>query len=219
MADLGFDRYGVQGGDAGAFVAQNLADLDRTHVCGLHLNTVPISRPKGDDAPLLTAAEEDALRDVRRWRTTGTGYSAIQSTKPQTLGCALEDSPAGLCAWIVEKFHEWTAFDGDLEEVFSRDQLLTNVMVYWVTRTATSSIRLYYEGRVAGRAGVPHQYVSVPTGVAQFPGDLSGIPRAWVERRYNVTRWTQMRKGSHFAAMEVPELFVEEVRAFFGAMR
>ena len=142
------------------------------------------------------------------------GYMQIQSTKPQTLGYALEDSPAGVGAWIVEKFRAWSDCDGDVESSFTRDQLLTNVMLYWLTGTAHSSARLYYENRQSGNFAIGG-HVDVPTGAAIFPREIIRPPRNWVEYHYNLTHWSEMPRGGHFAAMEEPELFVDDVRAFF----
>jgi microsomal epoxide hydrolase len=219
MADLGYGRYGAQGGDWGSVVGANLADLDRSHVAGLHLNFVAIGRPEGDDPDTLTAAEGQAMDNLRAWRRTGAGYQEIQATRPQTLGYALEDSPAGLAAWIVEKFRAWSDCGGDLERAFTRDQLLTNVMLYWVTATATSSTRLYHEMRRAGASALPQSFIEVPTGIARYPAEITRVPRRWVERRYHVTHWAELDRGGHFAAMEVPELFVGDVRRFFRTVR
>jgi microsomal epoxide hydrolase len=219
MADLGYRRYGAQGGDWGSVVGTNLADLDRSHVAALHLNFVAVGRPDGDDPATLTEAERQAMDDLRAWRSTGAGYQEIQATRPQTLGYALEDSPAGLAAWIVEKFRAWSDCDGDVERSFSKDQLLTNVMLYWVTGTATSSTRLYYEMRQAGPAALPRSYIEVPTGIARYAAEITRVPRRWVEHRYHVTRWAEIDRGGHFAAMEVPDLFVDDVRQFFRAVR
>jgi microsomal epoxide hydrolase len=219
VAALGYERYGAQGGDWGSVVAANLAELDAAHVCGLHLNFVAVGRPADDDPSTLTHDEQLGLAAMQEWRRTGTGYQEIQGTKPQTLGYALEDSPAGLCAWIIEKFRAWSDCGGHVEGSFSRDRLLTNVTLYWVTRTATSSTRLYYEMREVGRAGIPQGFVSVPTGVANYPGEVTRVPRRWVEHRYNVTHWVDQPRGGHFAAMEVPDLFTEDLRAFFRGVR
>ena len=143
------------------------------------------------------------------------GYANEQSTKPQTLGVALNDSPAGLLAWIVEKFRTWSDCDGHPENVFTRDQLLTNVMLYWVTRTSASSARLYWEHQHRGSGQGAPDYVAVPTGIARYPKEIVRFPRSWVERRYNVTHWADMPRGGHFAAMEQPELFVDDLRTFF----
>jgi microsomal epoxide hydrolase len=218
MGALGYDRYGAQGGDWGSIVSANLADVDRDHVAGLHLNFVAVPRPRDEDPADLTDAEQAGLARMHEWRRTGAGYQEIQGTKPQTLGYALEDSPAGLAAWIVEKFRAWSDCDGDIERSFTKDQLLTNVMVYWTTATATSSTRLYYEMRQAGRATIPDR-VEVPTGIANYPGEITTSPRRWVEQRYNVTHWSEPARGGHFAAMEVPDLFVDDVRSFFRTVR
>ena len=217
MAALGYDRYGTQGGDWGSIISQNVSDLDPDHVCGLHLNFITVPRPK--DAPELTADEQKERDNVVAFRTTGAGYQEIQGTKPQTLGYALEDSPAGLCGWITEKFAAWTDCDGDVEREFTKDQLLTNITTYWVTATATSSTRLYYEMRQAGRSAIPQDYVRVPTGVANYPGEVTRTPRSWAEHRYNITYWEDLPRGGHFAAMQVPDLFVPDVRAFFRTVR
>jgi epoxide hydrolase len=216
---LGYARYAVQGGDWGSIVSQNMADLEPERVVGLHLNFVTVPRPSGERTGELDAEEQASIERMREWRETGGGYSAIQGTRPQTLGCALDDSPAGLAAWIVEKFRAWSDCGGDVERSFTRDQLLTNVTLYWATRTATSSARLYYEMRQAGRAAIPQAYVTVPTGVANYPAEVTRMPRRWVEHRYNVTHWIDQPRGGHFAAMEVPELFVDDVRAFFRSLR
>ncbi len=152
-------------------------------------------------------------------RLDGAGYQEIQGTRAQTLGYALEDSPAGLAAWIVEKFRSWSDCDGDVERSFTKDQLLANITLYWVTRTATSSTRLYWETRHTGRSSLPQSYVAVPTGIARYPAEITRTPRAWVERRYNVTHWVEQPRGGHFAAMEVPDLFVDDLRTFFSSLR
>lgn len=215
MAGLGYARYGVQGGDWGSVVSQNVADLDGEHVCGLHLNFLAV--PKPSDAAELTPAEAATRDAVLEFRRTGAGYQEIQATKPQSLGYGLEDSPTGLCAWIVEKFAAWT--DDPIESAFTFDQLLTNVTTYWVTTTATSAARLYYEMRQAGGAAMPRQYLAVPTGVANYRGEITKTPRAWAERRFNITHWSEIERGGHFAAMQVPDLFVPDVRDFFRSLR
>lgn len=154
-----------------------------------------------------------SLAEHRKW---GTGYSKQQSTRPQTVGYALVDSPVGQLAWIVEKFWAWSDCDGNPENVFSRDELLDNVMVYWVTGTAASSARLYWESFQVWGGG---DRVELPTGVAAFPGELLKAPRSWCEPVYNITHWTDMPRGGHFAAFEQPELFVEDVRKFFATVR
>jgi pimeloyl-ACP methyl ester carboxylesterase len=219
MVALGYDRYGAQGGDWGSVVCANVADLDPARVSGLHLNFVTVPKPAGVDVASLTAEEQRDLEALSEWRRTGVGYQEIQATKPQTLGYGLEDSPAGLAAWIVEKFGAWTDNPPEPEASFTRDQLLTNITVYWVTATATSSTRLYHELRQVGRGAIPQEYIGVPTGIARFPGEVTRTPRAWVEHRYNVTHWTEYDRGGHFAAMQVPDVFVDDVRTFFRTLR
>ena len=217
MDELGFDRFGVQGGDWGSIVTADVADLAPDRVVGLHLNFVTVSPPK--DGPPLTDEEQARVAQLFEWRKDGAGYQEIQGTRPQTLGYALEDSPAGLCAWIVEKFRAWSDCDGDVERSFTRDRLLDNITLYWVTGTAASSCRIYWEMRQAGKSAIPHDFVGVPTGVANFPAEITRMPRAWIEGRYNVVHWTEPPRGGHFAAMEVPDLFVDDVRSFFRLVR
>jgi pimeloyl-ACP methyl ester carboxylesterase len=212
MTDVGYERFGVQGGDWGSIIVCNMADLFPDRVTGLHVNLLMVPPPKGETAPTPT---DSALR----FAMTGSGYSGIQGTKPQTIGYLLEDSPAGLAGWIVEKFREWSDCDGDVESSFTKDQLLTNVMLYWVNTAATSSARLYWEMRQAGINGVPSAPITVPTGVANFPAEIGRSQRAWAERRYNIVHWTEFDRGGHFAAMEQPDLFVGDVRDFFRTVR
>jgi microsomal epoxide hydrolase len=214
MAELGYERYGLQGGDWGSAVSANVADLYPDRVIGLHLNMV-IARPV-PDAPLLDD-EKLALDRAREWRRTGTGYQEIQGTRPQSLGYALQDSPAGLAAWIVEKFQDWS--DGDIADAYTFDRLLDNVMAYWVTGTAASSLRIYWEMRHNGPAAIPQARVTVPTAVAMFPGEIVYPPRSWTEAAFNVVRWSKPTRGGHFAAMEAPAEYVEDVRSFFRELQ
>jgi pimeloyl-ACP methyl ester carboxylesterase len=221
MSALDFDRFGAQGGDWGSVVTANVADLVPDRVAGLHLNFVTVSPPK--DGQPLTEAEQAAFTALLEWRKTGAGYQDIQGTRPQSLGYGLEDSPAGLCGWIVEKLRAWSDpelwTDGDFEGSFSRDRVLDDVTMYWVTGTATSSCRIYWEMRQAGKAAIPQGFITVPTGVANFPAEITKMPRRWVEGRYDVVHWTEPPRGGHFAAMEVPDLFVDDVRQFFRLVR
>jgi pimeloyl-ACP methyl ester carboxylesterase len=210
MRRLGYTRYGAQGGDWGAQVATRIGVLDREHCAAIHLNMPIAERPA--DPGELTDEEKADLAAMAHFQREESGYAIEQGTKPQTLGVGLNDSPAGLLAWIVEKFRTWSDCDGDPENCFTRDQLITNVMLYWVTETITSSARLYRETRTTS---APQEYVGIPTGVARFPKEVLRFPRSWVERRYNVTRWTDMPRGGHFAAMEQPALLVDDLRAFF----
>ena len=217
MRGLGYDRYGAQGGDWGAQVTTRIGALDPEHCAAIHLNMPIADRP--EDAVPLTDEEKADLAVMQQFRREESGYAQEQGTKPQTLGVALNDSPAGLLAWIVEKFRTWSDCDGHPENAFTRDQLITNVMTYWVTQTTASSMRLYWETQHVGSDQGAPEFVGVPTGVARYPKEPIRLPRAWVERRYNVTRWAEMPRGGHFAAMEHPELFVDDVRSFFRTVR
>ena len=210
MAALGYERYVAQGGDWGSVVCANIADLDPA-CAAIHLNFV-VARPPEGGQPELSAQDLEGLERMQRFRATGTGYQEIQGTKPQSLGYGLEDSPAGVAGWIVEKFREWSDCDGDVERSFTKDQLLTNITAYWATATATSSTRLYWETRQAGAGALPQRRVTTPTAVSNFAGEITRMPRSWVEAAYELVRWTDIPKGGHFAAMEVPDLFVPEVR-------
>jgi pimeloyl-ACP methyl ester carboxylesterase len=218
MARLGYERYGAQGGDWGAIITNNIAVLDAEHLAGIHLN-MPLAFPPPGGMEELSESEQADMADYQNFDTNGTGYQKIQGTKPQSLGFGLNDSPAGLLAWITEKFHAWTDCHGDIWSAVSRDRLLTNVMVYWVSECITSSTRLYYETFKSGRVGVLGGKIEVPTGVARYPREIMRFPRRWVENSYNVTHWTDMPKGGHFAAMEQPESYVADVRKFFGTVR
>ena len=215
MSRLDYPRYGAQGGDWGSQVATRIGALDPEHCAAIHLNMALAEAPKESIA--LTDGEKADLAAMASFTRKEAGYAQEQMTKPQTLGMALNDSPAGLLGWIVEKFRAWSDCDGDPESVFTRDQLITNVMTYWVTQTITSSARLYWELAHAEK-GAP-EFVSVPTGVARYPKEVIAFPRSWVERRYNVTYWSEQPRGGHFAAMEQPELFVDDVRTFFRTVR
>lgn len=215
---LGYERYGAQGGDWGGFVASRLGFAHPEAVAGIHLNLVGAS-PHPSRRDDLTDAERAWLKEMRVWQQSEAGYMEIQATKPQTLGYGLNDSPAGLCAWLVEKFRTWSDCDGDVETVYSKDDLLTNVMIYWVTQTIDSACRLYFEDRHHPWRLGPEDRIRVPTGFAAFPREIVRPPREWAERCYNVTRWTEMPRGGHFPAFEQPELLVEDVRAFFRPLR
>jgi len=215
MDRLGYDRYGAQGGDWGAMVTATLGHLDPAHVAGIHLN-MPMAAPGSFDVSDLTAAEVAALESFAEHRRWGTGYSKEQSTRPQTVGYGLVDSPAGQAAWIVEKFWAWADCDGHPEHVFTRDELLDNVMLYWLPATAASSARLYWESFV--RPGFDE--VTVPTGCSVFPKEIMRMSRRWAATRFTDIRyWNEPGRGGHFAAFEQPATFVDEVRAFFRLVR
>ena len=220
MARLGYERYGIQGGDWGSIISSRHAFNHPEQAIGLHLNMLVGGPPPGGDPTDGVPPEELERSQARRsfYTTAESGYSQIQGTKPQTLGYALNDSPAGQAAWIVEKFRAWCDCNGDPESIFTRDEMLTNITIYWVTQTATSSARLYYESSRAPTSG-PMGRIEVPTGAAIFPYELFITPRKWAESSYNITHWTEMPRGGHFAAMEQPELFVEDIRSFFRPLR
>jgi microsomal epoxide hydrolase len=220
MRALGYERYGAQGGDWGAIATAQLGSVDADHVAGLHVNMV-IAGPPDPSDPLagVEPDEMEALGAMAEFRAQETGYQQIQGTKPQTLAYGLTDSPAGLAGWILEKFRTWSDCAGDVYSRFSRDQLLTNITIYWVTGTINASTRLYCETMRAGRFGPEDGRIEVPVGAAIFPKELYRPPRAWADRVMNITRWTRMPSGGHFAAMEEPGLLVDDVRAFFRDLR
>jgi pimeloyl-ACP methyl ester carboxylesterase len=210
MDRLGYDRYGAQGGDWGSMVTSALGTIVPENLVGIHL-TMPVAL-KPDDAGPLSAAEERAMAARKVFEKIGTGYSAEQSTRPQTLGYGLADSPMAQATWIIEKFWDWTDSAGPPENVIPRDRLLDNVMLYWLTDTGASSARLYWESYRKRRMDA----VDVPTGVTLFPRELWRMPRSWIERRYTDLRhWSEPSTGGHFASLEQPEVFVEELRTFF----
>jgi pimeloyl-ACP methyl ester carboxylesterase len=219
MARLGYERYGLQGGDWGAIVSRWHAFRHPATVIGLHLNMMVAPAPGANAEEGVPAAELERTRARQRFFSAEeTAYSQIQGTKPQTLGYGLNDSPAGQAAWIVEKFRSWCDCKGNPETIFTKDELLTNITLYWVTQTATSSARMYYENRHASPEK-PIGRVDVPTGGAIFPHELSIPPRRWAEAAYNLVHWTEMPRGGHFAALEQPQLLVEDVRKFFATLR
>jgi epoxide hydrolase len=215
MARLGYERYGAQGGDWGSMVSSQIGTLDAEHCAGVHINMVIGAPAEGAE---LSDEEQADLARMGEFMNNGTAYQQIQGKNPQTLGQGLNDSPAGLASWIVEKFHAWTDHDGDLETAVTRDQILTNLTVYWVTGTINSSVRLYCESQRSGRFP-PFDKVEVPVGCALFPREILKMPRSWADQMYNVTRWTRFDRGGHFAALEEPDLLVDDVRAFFRTVR
>ena len=219
MNTLGYSHYGCQGGDWGAIASAWIGLDDAEHCAGVHLNMVVAQPPEGDDMQGLSDEENAGLAAIATFMEEGTGYQAIQGTRPQTLGYGLNDSPAGLAAWIVEKFQAWSDCNGDIESRFSKDRLLANITLYWLTGTITSSTRLYCETRRAGRFGPLPERIEVPTGCAIFPKELFRPPRRWAEAACNVAQWTEMPSGGHFAAMEEPEALVEDIRSFFRPLR
>jgi pimeloyl-ACP methyl ester carboxylesterase len=222
MARLGYQRYGAQGGDWGTSVSTRLGQHDPEHVAGIHLNP-PLAAPDPATFANLTEREHAALASLDHSAEWDSGYSQEHATRPQTIGYALVDSPAGLCAWIVEKFWTWTDCNGQLENVLTRDELLDNVMLYWLPGTGASSARLYWESiRQVNRwiSGSTEDTVAVPTGCSIYPKELQRPSRRWAAKRFlDIRYWNELDKGGHFAAFEQPELFVNEARSFFRLVR
>ncbi|MEQ8662311.1 MAG: epoxide hydrolase [Gammaproteobacteria bacterium] len=218
LAGLGIERYGVQGGDWGGIVSPYMAIDDAAHVVGVHLNMC--STPSTDDADEARAQGVMPGRTCisREYYREQKGYAVIQSLKPDQLAYALNDSPLGLAAWVVQCFYMWGDIDGDIESRFSKDELITNAMIYWVTESMPSANRLYRESLRAGTFGPPLEYVAAPTGVALFK-DIPRPKRAWAEQVYNITHWTEMPGGGHFAALEEPQRLVADIRRFFADLR
>lgn len=222
MTRLGYRRYGAQGGDWGAMITTELARQDPEHVAGIHLAAPPVP-PDPTTFDDLTKREQAALEAMGQYQRWGSGYSALMSTRPQTLGYALVDSPVGLCAWIIEKFWAWSDCDGHPENALTREEMLDTVTLYWLTATAASSGRLYWESfphpdEFSGRSTV--EPVTTPTGGSTFPADMLRPSRRWTQARYPDLRyWNELDRGGHFPAVEQPDLFVGEIRSFFGLFR
>jgi microsomal epoxide hydrolase len=219
MVELGYERFAAHGGDWGALAASQMGAHHAANLLGIHVTIVLTPPPGAADLAGLSEQELATLMRAAEFQMTGTGYSAIHRTRPQTLAHALADSPAGLAGWIIDKFRAWSDCDGDVERAFTRDDLLTNIMAYWVTGTIGSSIRMYYESMQADQYPVPDIPVTAPTGVAVFPKEIFTPPRRWVENHYNLQHWSELPRGGHFGAMEQPELFVADVRAFYRSLR
>jgi len=217
MAGLGYERYVAQGGDWGSFVTLQLALADPEHCTAVHVNMLP-PIPATED---ITDDEQAGLDKMASYNEHDSGYYKEQSTKPQTIGYALDDSPAGLAAWIVEKFRTWTDPDGELDQLFSKDKLLDNLMVYWVTATAHSSARMYFEFDKGLKNGKLDLFspITVPVGYARYPNEIMFTSRRWAEAQFPINHFADMPRGGHFAAFEVPELFVPDVRECFRSAR
>ncbi len=215
MPRLGYDRFVAQGGDWGALVTTCIGVQNLGHCAAVHLN-MPIAPPDPETLSDLTETEQGAMASMQHYQDWDSGYSKQQSTRPQTVGYGLVDSPAGQAAWILEKFWSWMDCDGHPENVLTRDELLDNVMLYWLPGTAASSARLYWEScRTPGL-----DIVSMPTGCSIFPKEIFRSSRRWAEKRFtNLIHWNELDKGGHFAAFERPETFVDEVRTCFRGVR
>jgi pimeloyl-ACP methyl ester carboxylesterase len=215
MLRLGYQRYYAQGGDWGAVVTTAIALQDTEHCHGVHLN-MPVVRPDPATMSSLTQEEKDGLAGMQHYQDWDSGYSKQQSTRPQSLGYGLADSPAGQAAWILEKFWAWTDCNGNPENALTRDEMLDDVMLYWLPNAAASSARLYWESFNK----INYDPVRIPVGCSVFPKEIFRVSRRWAQKRYpNLVYWNQLDKGGHFAAFEQPELFVRELRACFGKMR
>ncbi|EJN34695.1 putative hydrolase or acyltransferase of alpha/beta superfamily [Pseudomonas sp. GM78] len=221
MGELGYDRFGAQGGDIGAGVSMWLARNYGPNLIGAHLNYIPGSfrPPLGGAEDGVSEEEQDFLNRSSQFAATEGAYAALHGTKPQTLAFALADSPAGLAAWIVEKFHSWVDHSGDLEQVVPFDTLLSDIALYWFSGSIQATLRLYKENRLNPLVFQANERVETPLGVALFPKELPMPPRSWVERVFDVHRWEPMARGGHFAALEQPEILAEEIRAFFRPLR
>jgi pimeloyl-ACP methyl ester carboxylesterase len=219
MRRLGYDRYAVQGGDMGQFVACSLGRQHPEHVIGVHVNAatygfIPWGELSGDELASLTDAERERIDRLNHFNSEGSGYFQIQATRPQTIAAGLSDSPVGQLAWIVDLFKEWTLpIDGGEDIPVDRDTLLTNVMIYWLTNTSASAARVYYENMHSGKWDPPSE---VPTGVAVFARDIA--IRRYAEQAYHIVHWSEFDRGGHFAALEAPDLLVQDIRAFLRSL-
>ncbi len=216
---LGYRRFAAQGGDWGSFITSRLGFAHADRMIGIHLNLLPLRRDPGMMAD-PTPDERRYLGELALWLKEETGYQWIQGTRPQTLAFALTDSPAGLAAWIIEKFRAWSHCHGDLESVFTKDELLANISLYWFTGAIGSSFWPYY-ARMHGPWPIPDgATIDVPMGYAEFPREILRPPRSLAERSFtDIRRWSVMSRGGHFAAMEQPDALAQELRAFFRSLR
>ncbi len=220
MKELNYEKFGAQGGDFGSGVSTALALQYPQYVIGLHLNNIEgYYSPYLPAGESLTEEETQFEKDDHDWYDREGAYSHQQGTKALTLAYGLNDSPIGLCAWIIEKFYGWADCKGDIENVFTKDELLANVTLYWVTETIHSSIRLYNESRKVPLHFERADFVRVPVGIARFPLEDPFPPRKYVERGFNIQHWTDMPAGGHFASMEQPELLAEDIREFFRRLQ
>jgi pimeloyl-ACP methyl ester carboxylesterase len=219
MDRLGYPKFGLLGGDWGATIS-NFTGLDHPErLYGLYLTMVAAGPPAGSDFSEVTDPEKEWVAANAAFFAEESGYLQIQATRPQTLAYGLNDSPAGLAGWMVEKLRAWSDCGGDLETAISRDEALTNITLYWVTQTANSASRIYLEAMRAGQLEPIPVRIDVPTGAAIFPKETVRSPRAWAERAWDIRRWTVMPRGGHFPALEAPDLLVADVRAFYRGLR
>ena len=218
--NLGYQRFAAQGGDWGARVTAKLGLSHGDKVIGIHTTSTSSPTPyQGPGTRELSEAEKAMLAQRVQWLADEGGYSHIQATKPQTLSYGLNDSPAGLAAWIVEKYRTWSDCGGDVESRFTKDELLTTITIYWVTQSINSSTRLYYESFFQAWDLAEDEKIQVPVAIASFPRENSVPLREWAERSFNIQQWTDMPSGGHFAALEEPDRLVEDIRKFFRGLR
>ena len=218
--NLGYPKFGAQGGDIGSGVTARLGFAHSDTLYGIHLTSITRPTPYlGPGSKPVTDAEQALITQRDKWFQDEGGYNHIQGTKPQTLAYGLNDSPVGLAAWIVEKYRTWSDCGGDVEKSYTKDELLTIVTIYWVTQTISSSTRMYFENQKHLWTMEKDQKGPTPAGMAMCPQEIAKPPREWGERSYHVRRWTEMASGGHFAALEEPQLLAEEVRAFFRDFR
>ena len=215
MARLGYDHYFAQGGDWGAMVTTHIGLQDKEHCDAIHLN-MPVVIPDPNTMAELTPSEQASLMSMKFYQDWDSGYSKQQSTRPQTVGYSLVDSPSGQAAWIIEKFYQWTDCNGHPENAISRDELLDNVMMYWLSKSAASSARLYWESF----KNPPQEEVDIPTGCSIFPKEIVRPSERWIRKRFtNLKYYNELEKGGHFAAFEQPEIFLQEIRTYFRSLR
>lgn len=218
--NLGYQKFAAQGGDWGARVTAKLGLSHGDKVIGIHTTSTSSPTPyQGPGTRELSEAENAMLAQRIQWLADEGGYSHIQATKPQTLSYGLNDSPAGLAAWIVEKYRTWSDCGGDVESRFTKDELLTTITIYWVTQSINSSTRLYYESFFQAWDLAKDEKIQVPVAIASFPRENSVPLREWAERSFNIQQWTDMPSGGHFAALEEPDRLVEDIRKFFRGLR
>jgi len=218
MTNLGYQKYGLQGGDLGAGISIRLAQKYSENIIGLHLNYISDSYQ-----PYLTKDDKEEIREYKKylenWNKKEGAYGIIQSTKPLSLAYGLNDSPIGLCAWIIEKFNAWSDNKGNIENSFSKDELLANVSLYWFTKTIYSSVKIYHGISLKPLIFKVNDFIKVPVGFAKFPKEIPVPPREYIEKGLNIIHWTEMPKGGHFGAMEEPKLFALDLKLFFEKIK
>ncbi|CAM4245541.1 alpha/beta hydrolase [Zobellia nedashkovskayae] len=214
MISLDYQKYGLQGGDLGAGISIRLAQQHPKNIIGLHLNYISDSYQPDLTEDIINETQQYKAY-LKNWNEKEAAYALIQSTKPLSLAYGLNDSPIGLCAWIIEKFNAWSDNNGNIENSFTKDELLANVSLYWFTQTIHSSIRIYHETSLKPLVFKENDFVHLPVGFANFPKEIPVPPRKYIEKGFNIVHWTEMPKGGHFAAFEEPELLSADVIAFF----